>query len=43
MDTKYHLQMIKGKQLQNIQSGVMVLVRDTLSHCALEVHEVSTK
>ena len=25
------LQMIKGKQLQNIQSGVMVLVRDTLS------------
>ena len=37
------LQMIKGKQLQNIQSGVMVLVRDTLSHCALEVHEVSTK
>ena len=37
------LQMIKGKQLQNIQSGVMVFLCDTLSHCALEVHGVSTK
>ena len=37
------LQLIKGKQIQNIQSRVMVLVSDTLSNCALEVHEDSTK
>ena len=28
---------------KNIQSRVMVLVHDTLSHCALQVYEVSTK
>ena len=28
---------------KNIQSRVMVLVHDTLSHCVLQVYEVSTK
>ena len=28
---------------KNIQSKVMVLVHDTLSQCALEVYEASTK
>ena len=36
-------EMIKGNNSNNIQSRVMVLVHDILSHCALKVCEVSTK
>ena len=33
----------KGNNSKSIQSRVMVLVHDTLSDCALQVYEVSTK
>ena len=32
----------KGNNCKNIQSRVMVLVHDTLSHCALQVHGFSS-
>ena len=34
---------IANDQREITQSRVMVLVHDTLSHCALQVYEVSTK
>ena len=33
----------KGNNLKNIHAGVMVLVHDTLSQCALQMYEVSLK
>ena len=33
----------RGNNSKTIQSRVMGLVQDTLSHCALQVYEVSTK
>ena len=33
----------KGNNLKNIRAGVMVLVHDTSSQCALQMYEVSLK
>ena len=33
----------RGISEKNIHARVIVLVPDTLSHCAIEVYEVSTK
>ena len=41
---KFNFNSFNGCQVtKNIQSRVMVLVHDTLSHCVLQVYEVSTK
>ena len=41
--TKKHCTRSKGNNSKNIHSRVMVLLHDKLSHCALELYEVSTK